>query len=163
MAVGAGYDLVLSLHVLSALVAFGATLATGAYASLATRCQPEDPPEAVLRYFRPGTNWASRAIWLVPVLGAALVGMSRGEIGFGQAWLASGTALWVVAAGVAHAVVWPAEREVQGMLAARKPEKELAAASLGGALRRVQVGVAAVDLVLLASFVLMFAKPGGSS
>jgi hypothetical protein len=141
------------LHVLTAVVGFGAVFLTGVYAAVARR--RADGP--VRRYFRPGPNLAARAIYAVPVLGVVLVTTSHGADRFAQLWVWVSVLLWVAAAALAHAVVWPGEARIQRLMAgpaARGPE-------LDGACRRVARAAAAVDLVFVATIVLMVARPGG--
>jgi uncharacterized membrane protein len=98
--------------VLSAVVGFGAIFLTGAYAGLARR----RGDETVRRYFRPGRNWAARALYAVPVLGVALVTTSHGADRFGQVWVWVSLVLWFAATALAHAVVWPGEGRIQRLL-----------------------------------------------
>ena len=74
------------LHVLSAVVGFGAIFLTGVYAGMARR----RASEAVRRYFRPGPNWAARALYAVPVLGVVLVTTSHGADRYAQLWTRAG-------------------------------------------------------------------------
>lgn len=146
------------LHVASAAVGFGAIFLTGVYAGLARR----RADEAVRRYFRPGTNWAARAVYAVPVLGVVLVATSNGSVRYSQAWVWVSLLLWVLAATLAQAVVWPAEHRIQRLLAEpppgagsgdRQPE-------LGHECRRVQWAAVGIDVVFVAVMVLMVARPG---
>src|SRR6516165_11006061 len=105
------------LHVLSAVVGFGAIALTGVYAGLARR----RADGAVRRYFRPGTNWAARAVYVVPVLGVVLVATSHGTDRYSQTWVWVSLLLWVLAATLAHAVVWPGERRIQQLVAEPPP------------------------------------------
>jgi len=109
------YDLVLLAHVLSALVGFGAVVVSGLFALAFQRSSP--PTEAARRYYRPGVNWAGRVIYLVPVLGAALIAMSQGDWSYSDHWVAIGLGLWGFAAVVAEVALWPAERRLQAVVA----------------------------------------------
>ncbi|MGH9127910.1 MAG: DUF2269 family protein [Acidimicrobiales bacterium] len=151
---GALFQVVLAAHILCAVVGFGSVMATGGYASLA-RPRPgrDEAPDAVRRYFRPGPNWASRVIFLVPVLGLVLAGIG-GD--FARAWLWVGSGLWALAAGVAVAVVWPAERRVAAAVAGGG-----AAGSLAGPARTASWAAGVVDLAVVAAFVVMIARPQG--
>ncbi|MGH9075497.1 MAG: hypothetical protein ACRDZQ_15475, partial [Acidimicrobiales bacterium] len=117
---GTIYQVVLAAHVLCAVVGFGSILVTGGYAHLARprAGAPGGPgsPGPARRYFRPGTNWASRLIFAVPVLGLVLAGLGGGG-DLHQVWLWVGSGLWVATAGLATAVLWPAEAGIQAMLA----------------------------------------------
>ena len=76
-------------------------------------------PVAVVRYYRPGVNWVGRVLFLVPVLGVALVAMSGGQWGYSDGWVTIGLGVWVVVALVAEGVLWPAERRLQEVVATR--------------------------------------------
>ena len=75
---------------------------------------------AVVRYFRPGVNWVGRVLFLVPVLGVALVAMSGGQWGYSDGWVTIGLGVWVAVAFVAEGVLWPAERRLQEVVATRE-------------------------------------------
>lgn len=115
---GALYQVVLVVHILCAVVGFGSILVTGGYASAARRgSKVGQVSRAVRRYFRPGANLASRLIYAVPVLGLILVGMSGGGLRFlDQFWLVLGSGLWLLAAGLATGVVWPAEARMSSLV-----------------------------------------------
>lgn len=148
---------VVVLHVLSAVVGFGAIFVTGVYAGLARR----RATEAVRRYFRPGPNWAARGLYLVPVLGVVLVETSHGTDRFAQLWVWVSLLLWVLAAGLAQAVVWPGEARVQQLVAESPPAGSGAGrVELDRACRRVELAAVAIDLAFVATLVLMVAKPG---
>ncbi|HEY3703208.1 MAG TPA: DUF2269 family protein [Acidimicrobiales bacterium] len=148
---------VVVLHVLSAVVGFGAIFLSGVYAGLARR----RPSGAVRRYFRPGPNWAARGVYLVPVLGVVLVETSHGADRFAQVWVWVSILLWVLVAALAHAVVWPGERRIQQLVAGLPPTGIGARqAELDRACRRVERAAVAIDLTFVATLVLMVAKPG---
>ena len=98
-------------HVLAALVGLGAVVLAGGYAGALLRAGAGS--EAVRRYYRPGVNWAGRVLFLIPVLGFALVAMSRGDWSLSDGWITIGLALWAAVAVVAEMVLWPAERRLQ--------------------------------------------------
>ncbi|HMC53346.1 MAG TPA: DUF2269 family protein [Acidimicrobiales bacterium] len=140
------------LHVLSAVVGFGAIFLTGVYAGMARR----RASEAVRRYFRPGPNWAARALYAVPVLSVVLVTTSHGADRYAQLWVWVSLLLWTAATALAHAVVWPGEARIQGLLAGGGA----GAAELDRACRRVEGAAAAVDVLFVVALVLMVARPG---
>ena len=55
-------------------------------------------PEPLRRYFRPGFNWAGRAVYGIPVFGFALLAMSQGAYALGDGWVLAGLALFVAVA-----------------------------------------------------------------
>ena len=117
-----GYDLVLLAHVLTAVVGFGAlVVAAGSALALRGVLRRGGPvPEALARYYRPGVNWAGRVLFLVPVLGVALLAMGGGQWSFADLWVSLGMAVWAGVAVVAEAVLWPGERRLQEVVAAAR-------------------------------------------
>ena len=155
MTTGPGYDAVVMAHALAAVVGFGALGATGAYAAALGRDpgRAEDGPTR--RFFRPGRNWASRAVLLVPVLGGILLALGHGEdVGRAFPWV--GLGLWTVAVTIASAVLWPAEREIQRLLADGSPP---APSRLRAACRRCERAAAATSLLFAVALVVMIAQP----
>jgi hypothetical protein len=156
----AAYDLVLLAHVLSALVGLVAVVVSGGFA-LALRgalSRGGPVPEAVARYFRPGTNWVGRVLFAVPVLGIALVAMSNGQWGYSDAWIDIGLAGWAAVAMVAEGILWPTERRLQEVVSSggAPPEQGWDPEVLC-----LQAGVVALGLavVLVVISVVMVAKP----
>lgn len=150
---GAAYDLVLLAHVLAAMVGFGAIGMAGIFAQVLCRRGPGS--EAVRRYYSPGTNWAGRILFVVPVLGVALVAMSRGGWSFADGWVVIGLVLWAAAAVTSELILWPAERALQELVAGGTFEVG-EHRSLGRRVTAVAAGLVAVFLV--AVFV-MVSKP----
>jgi len=158
---GPGYDLLVVLHVLSAVVGFGAIGVTGTYAARAG-CAAEPRHEAQLRrYFHQGTNWAERVLLVTPVLGAALLwGGDRSAVP--EAWPWIGLGCWVAAAGIATSWCWPAERRIQAWLAAEVDRGETVAAELGqfrAECRALQLGASAIAVLFLVAVVVMIGQP----
>jgi hypothetical protein len=110
----AAYDLILLTHVLAAAVGLGALVIAGANAWVLRRSGPD--PEPLRRYYRPGVNWAGKALFLVPVLGLLLMALSRGDWSFSDGWIGIGLALWAVVAVSAEMYLWPAERRLQAVV-----------------------------------------------
>ena len=168
---GPGYDLVLLAHVGTALVGLVAVgVAGGSALALRRSLAAGRPPnEAVERYYRPGVNWAGRVLFAVPVLGVALLAMSGGRWSFADTWVSIGMAAWAVVAVVAEAVLWPAERRLQEIVASVGPAgggQPAGTGSPGGdtpdpAALCLRVGVLGLGsgAVLIAVGVLMVAKP----
>jgi hypothetical protein len=172
-----GYVAVLLLHIAATVIGFGSILSSGVQASrLAAVPAGSLPTGSLLRYFTPGGNWAGRVIYAVPVLGLALVGLSDHAISVTDGWVLAGLGLWVLAAGVAEGVTWPAERRVRGALAGTfevdfraasgpgvavpdPPALAAAAAVARPAARRVSASAAVVTAIFVAATVLMVAQP----
>jgi uncharacterized membrane protein len=123
-------------------------------------------PEPLVRYFRPGVNWAGRTIYGIPVFGFALLGMSHGSYALTDSWVLTGVVLFVVAAVACEGWLWPAERQVQAGVQGCPQE---GGDSVGGEQRAlvalgrqsaVMEHAAVVALVLLvAGTVVMVAQP----
>lgn len=159
---GPAFDLVLLCHVGSAVVGLAAVVASGVQGGRLLGAADGDRVPASLRaYFAPGVNWAGRVLFLVPVFGFALLGLSGGAFGLSQAWVMAGLALWAAAACWAEGALWPAERRLQGLLAQAGDDGggvDMAALRHGArALRRHAAGVA---VLLVVAVVVMFAQPG---
>lgn len=148
----AAYDIVLLAHVLSVVASFGVVAVAGSY-PLALR-RPGPPSEAVRRYYRPGVNWAGRALFLVPVLGAALVAMSGGDWSYAEGWVLGGLLLWAATALLAELVLWPGERSLQAAAALSPPP-----ADLGRRCLTVAATAGLIAAALAAAAVIMVAKP----
>ena len=113
---GVVYSVLLLIHVACAVVGFGALATTGLQARRARRGPGAPAADAVRRYFRPGVNWAARALYGVPVFGFALIAASDGAFASGDGFVVAGLGLWALSTLVAEAVVWPAERRIQAVV-----------------------------------------------
>ena len=156
---GAAYDIVLLAHVLAAAAGLAVVATAGTYALLLRRSG--SPSESVERYYRPGVNWAGRVIFLVPVLGVALVAMSNGAWSYSDVWVGVGLALWAAVAMAGEMVLWPAERRLQQWVAAdpsdpSDPSDHVDRRSL---CLRVAVVSAGLLALLVAATVVMVSKP----
>jgi hypothetical protein len=112
---GRAFDIVLILHV-ACVVAGLATAVASATTAVRLRALLEtaEPfPDALRRYFRPGVNWAGRAVYGIPVFGFALLALSQGSYSLRDGWVIGGLAVFVGLAIVAEGVLWPAERRLQ--------------------------------------------------
>jgi uncharacterized membrane protein len=152
------YATLLILHVLCAVVGFGATVLTGVQAARARRGPSSATADGVRRYFRPGANWAGRALYGVPVFGFALIGDSGHAFGAGDGFVVLGLGLWLVATALAEVLVWPGERRIQEAIGAGWTEPDR-----GGPFdrlcRRVALTGAVLGVVFLAAVVIMVGKP----
>ena len=155
---GVLYSVVLLLHVLCAVVGFGATVTTGVQAARLGRRAAVS--SGVRRYFRAGTNWPARTLYGVPVFGYLLVATSSGAFSAGDGFVLVGLTLWAAAAVVAELSLWPGERRIQRLLAQQAGDGP---GTSGGALeqecRRVATAAGALAAVFVAAVVVMVARP----
>lgn len=152
------YSVLLLLHVLCAVVGFGAVVVTGVQATRARRGPSAPGSDAVRRYFRPGVNWAGRLLYGVPLFGFALLGASKGAYRAGDGFVTVGLAVWLAAAGLAELVVWPGERRLQVEVTERWDEPG-DAADLDRQCRRLAVGAVTMAALFLVATVVMIGKP----
>jgi hypothetical protein len=157
---GAAFDIVLLLHVLCVVVGIVTTVTAAATAARLRRLLAASAPlsEPVRRYFRPGINWAGRALWGIPVFGFALLAMSQGAYGLRDGWVVGGLVIFVVVALLAEGVLYPAERRVQAGLGSGNGPRPDADATGRDATLMVRTAGAALVLLLLGT-VLMIAQP----
>jgi uncharacterized membrane protein len=155
---GAVYTILLMAHVLSAVIGFGTMVVTGVQAGRARRGPSGPGAEAVRRYFRPGVNWAGRALYGVPVFGFALIAASGRAWRSGDGFVVVGLMVWLVAALLAEVVVWPGERRIQVELTARWGEAERAR-RLDRDCRQVSGAALVLAVLFVAATVIMIGKP----
>jgi hypothetical protein len=146
--------ILVALHIVSAVVGFGAVVATGVLAAVVGR---DRASPAAARYFRPGRNWVAHSLLLVPFFGAGLEA-SSGFPDVRLAWPYIALAIWLVASAVASAVHWPAEQRIQALLPAA-PAPPAASAELAAACRRTAWSSAVVTLGFLAALTVMVVQP----
>ncbi len=157
---GAAFDIVLLLHVACVVAGLVTTVTAAATAARLRRLLAASvaPPEPVRRYFRPGVNWAGRAVWGIPVFGFALLAMSQGAYGLRDGWVLAGLAIFVVVALLEEGVLWPAERRVQVALGSEGGPRSGDVAAGSDATLMVRAASAAVVLLLVGT-ALMITQP----
>jgi hypothetical protein len=158
---GPGYDLLVGLHALSAVVGFGAVGISGTYAARARSLAEPRGDDGLRRYFRTGANWAERSLFVTPVLGAIVLGVGDSSA-VSQPWPWIGLGCWVLAAGIATGLCWPAERRIQIFFADTSDDGERPApglVELREACATLQWGASAVSLCFLVAVVAMIWQP----
>jgi hypothetical protein len=165
---GAGFDLVLILHVACVVVGLATVVVSGIVAGRLAAALPAPPPAQVLRYYAPGINWAGRVLIGVPVFGFILLAMSHGAYGLNDGWVTQGLVLWVVVAGMTEGLLWPAERQLQMLLRGSGPEPARnpngapvtsAEAAIRRACRTIRWVTAGSVVLMVLATVLMVAQP----
>jgi hypothetical protein len=152
------YTILLLLHVLCSVVGFGAMVLTGAQAARARRGPSGPAADGVRRYFRPGVNWAGRALYGVPLFGFALIAASGGAFTSRDGFVVVGIGVWLVAALVSEVVVWPGERRIQAEIS-EGWEDPSSAPALDRQCRNVVWASAVLAVLFLAAAVVMVGKP----
>jgi uncharacterized membrane protein len=144
------FDVLVGLHVVSAVVGFGAVAITGVYGAGAARPSRPGAAEETARYFR-SPGWAEWLVLAVPFLGAAALGFRPKGADFGQVWVVAAAVIWAAAAALLLGVVRPAERQIRAAVAAGTT-----AIPAG---RRLMGATVASDLLFVAALVLMIGQP----
>lgn len=140
----AAYDALVALHVVCAVVGFGAVALSGAYGVLGRRPGSE---EELKRYFSsPGR--VEYLILAVPAFGIAALAVRPGGGDFGQPWVVAGFAIWVVASALLLRIVRPAEARI------RSGSRDGASSLMWAA--------AGCDILFVVALLLMVTQPGGS-
>jgi hypothetical protein len=158
---GAAFDIVLLLHVGCVVVGLATMVTSAATAARLRRLLQSKTsyPEAVVRYFRPGVNWAGRILYGIPIFGFALVAMSQGAYSLHDAWVTVGLAIFVVVVLLAEGSVWPAERRLQVSLTPLYGGGIEADPSVGRDARALAVTSTIALVLLVAGSGVMLAQP----
>jgi uncharacterized membrane protein len=158
---GPAFDVVLILHVGCVVVGLTTTVASALSAGrLRTLLRTATlPPEAVLRYFRPGVNWAGRTIYGIPIFGFALLALGHGAYALRDEWVMGGLAIFVGIVLLAEGVLWPAERRLQVSLVAASDGGTPADESVRRDARAMELSAAVTLVLLVVGSALMVAQP----
>jgi hypothetical protein len=158
---GPAFDIVLLLHVACVVVGLATVVASAATAARLRRLlKAESPlPEAVLRYFRPGVNWAGRAVYGIPVFGFVLLAMSHGSYSLQDGWVMIGLSAFVLVILVTEGWLWPAERRLQVALLPHLSGGVAVDDAVGRDVRIMTLSSQAALVLLIAGTVVMVAQP----
>jgi hypothetical protein len=152
-----GYSLLVIAHVLVAVIAFGALGATGIFARRLRASAEPLADASCRRFFRPSFNVAPVALYLVPILGMALVVTgSRDVAKSAYPWI--GLVIWGIAVALASAVIFPVERQIQQAFST-EAEPAIASGQLRALARRCERAVGATSVCFVAALVVMIAQP----
>ncbi len=159
---GSLYRLVLLLHILTVVVAFGSLITNAAYARLA-REHGGAEGLAISQASASVTKGVARGTFFaVPVFGILLVVLSDGAIGFDEPWISVSFLLYIAAAVVLLAVLIPTQRQVNAV-AAEQTTGSPSGPGQGSRTRLVKKLAAfegVFNLLFLALLALMIFKPG---
>lgn len=165
-----GYNVVLLIHIMAAIVGFGSVFLNGMYGAQAKR-RPGPGGVAIGEANLAVSAVAEYLIYSMPITGIVLVVMDDVVWSFSQLWIWLSIVLYVIALGISHGSQIPAAKRMNALaqeLAAAGPPPAGAAAggpppqvvemeALG---KRLGAGGAALNLILVVIVVLMIWKPG---
>jgi len=167
---GGFYKFVLVLHILCAIVGFGAVFLNGVYgAQMKARMQSGRVAEAIGIYEANllVTKIGEYFIYAVLLLGLAVLGLSDSVWKFSQTWVWLSIVIYVVALGLSHGVLLPAVKRMGVLMhemaggpppIGGPPPQAAEMASIG---QRLGVVGPVLDLAMVAILFLMVFKPGG--
>jgi uncharacterized membrane protein len=162
-----GYRIVLVAHILFAIVGFGAVVLNGVYAAQ-MRSRKGPGALAIFEANFKVSKIGQYCIYVVFVLGLALVGMSDKAWKFDQTWIWLSITLYVIATGISHGLLWPRVRRVGVLMremvnagppagAGGPPPQALELEKIGPQLAMLGM---TLNLFLVAILVLMVFRPG---
>jgi hypothetical protein len=163
------YKLVLVLHILCAIVGFGAVVLNAIYGQQAkARRGTEGLAIAEANYLV--SKIGEYFIYAVFLLGIALVLLGDDVVTFGQTWIWLSTVVFITALGISHALLQPRVRRMHALMnelihmgppapGAAGPPPQVAEMETVGKQIGLYGGVLQVTLVII--LVLMVFQPGG--
>jgi len=137
----AGYKVVLLLHILMVVVAFGALFAAPVLARVEGGARTA--AAGMVTYIQ---RFAIPAVILAGLLGFGLIGMSNKEFKFDQAWVGPAILLWLIEIALYFVGILPAQKKV--------------AAGDESAQKMVPMFTGISHLILVVLLYLMVFKPG---
>ena len=163
------YRLVLLLHILTAIIGFGAVFLNALYGRAAERRKGVEGL-AIAETNYDVSQTATYFIYAVPVFGILLLLMSDDFYKFSQAWISASFLLYIVGLGLSHGVLRPNVKKMHALMrelvtmgppaagaaAGRPPQVE----EIEQRARTVGTTSAILNLILVVILYLMIWKPG---
>ena len=109
-----GYNVMLFLHIVTALVAFAPAFVHPLLANQTRALDADNRGKVIGMMAGNGRRIYAPALILTGLFGFAMQGMSDGVIEFSQTWFWLALVLWLGMNGVLHGMLLPAERAVAG-------------------------------------------------
>jgi len=158
---GPAFDVILLLHVICVFVGLATVVTSAATATRLRRLLASRVafPEAVVRYFHPGVNWAGRAMYGIPVFGFVLLAMSNGAYALRDGWVMAGLGIFAAVTLLAEGTLWPAERRLQISLVPRVAGNCTPDESVLRDAKVMALSATVALLLLIAASALMVAQP----
>jgi uncharacterized membrane protein len=155
--IGSGlYKFFLLLHLIAVVVGFGGVLLNGLYGAQAKQRPGPGGLAIVEANYWVSTKVAEIAIYLVPLFGFALIGLSDSGWKFSQTWISASLVLYVIGLANARLVLVPTQARMIELMRAGPPDP----AKMAAAGKRLAVAGSFSHLLFTAIMVLMIWKPG---
>jgi uncharacterized membrane protein len=150
------YKFFLFLHLVAAVVGFGGVLLNGLYGAQAKKRPGPGGLAIAEANFWVSTKVAEPAIYLVPLFGFALIGLSDSGWKFSQTWVAASLVLYVIGLANARLVLVPTSAKMIDMMRAGPPDP----AKMEAAGKRLAAAGSFGHLLFTVIMILMIWKPG---
>lgn len=164
---GTGYKLVVVLHILCAIVGFGAIALDSLYAAQTRRFRGPEAHAVAQAHYAATAKVSEPFLYALPVLGilAVLLSSSGAKISMGDSWVSMSFLVYIATLGVLHGMVRPARRKALVLLGelagaqnsgGAQPSQTATLAKLG---QKLSLGSALINLLLVIAVILMVFKP----
>jgi uncharacterized membrane protein len=150
------YKFFLFLHLVAVVVGFGGVLLNGLYGAQAKKRPGPGGLAIAEANFWVSTKIAEPAIYLVPLFGFALIGLSDSGWKFSQTWVVASLVLYVIGLANARLVLVPTSAKMIEMMKAGPPDP----AKMEAAGKRLGAAGGFAHLLFTAIMILMIWKPG---
>jgi hypothetical protein len=146
---GAGYKILLFLHLACVVVGFGPYFLNGLMSRTAGKASDTEA-RAIAGAGLQISTISQYAIYGVLIFGGAMVGAApKNTIKFSQAWLPISIVLWIATVGVLHALILPTQRKLRDGDGDR-----------GSLASRLSMSFGILNLLVLVTMLLMIFEPG---
>jgi uncharacterized membrane protein len=159
------YKLLLVLHIVLVIVGFGGVVLNGVYGAQAQKRGGSEGLAITEANYFVSTKISEICIYLVPLVGFALIGASDGAWTFSQTWVWLSLVLYVIALGITHSMILPSakrlivlQKELVGAPAAAGPPPQVA--EIEQCNQRLALASTINHVFLLVIIVMMVFKPG---
>ena len=113
------YDVVLLVHIGVGIIALISMVVSSVAARSLRKAHAGAPwPQGGARYFSPGPDLVGRTLYLIPLSGAALIGLSHQAITYHDAFVVIGLLLWALVAVTAELAVFKPGDRLRALLEA---------------------------------------------
>ena len=155
------YQIVLLLHIASAIVAFGGVIAHSSYNAKAFGGSAGDA-RVLLGTTLTVANLAYNAMYGVFLLGIALVALSDGGISFSEPWISAAFVVWFAMVGLTHGMVRKAATALKEKADSLDPDARMADdPDVLASAKKLALGDGLLQLLTVVAVALMIWQPGG--
>ena len=155
--IGSGvYNFFLFLHLVAVVIGFGGVLLNGLYGMQAKKRPGPGGLAITEANFWVTTKVAEPALYLVPVFGFALIGVSDSGWKFSQTWIVASLVLYVIGLLNGRLVIVPTVKNMIAMMQAGPPDP----AKMEAAGKRLGAAGGVGHLIFTVIMILMIWKPG---